>query len=321
MSYNDDYDSDKINFDPLTPMVLDVIGLQYIYGANLSTNSGDSIFSLSIQNTYQTIWDPSGNDTVEVSTGSEAWVINLPEYVGAHSIGTAFLKSEISLLSPKNLYWLMGDIENAVGSQYDDIITGNSLNNYFTGGGGSDLLDGRAGIDYANYSGTLSDYSISIEGDKTFVSNIDSIDELVNIERIATDNGHLALDIEGSAGQAYRLYKAALDRSPDTTGLGYWINAMDSGTSLNGVAKAFLLSAEFENLYDQHSSNDTFINVLYNNVLDRGPDESGFRYWQNTLASGIDTRSGVLIGFSESIENKDNLISLVSNGIAYDLWV
>jgi hypothetical protein len=133
MSYKDDYDYNRVDFDPSTPMVLDVIGLQYLYGSNLSTNAGDTTFALSKQSTYVTIWDPSGNDTIDARSSSGAWVINLPEYVGAHSIGDASPKSEAHLSSPLNFYWLMGDIENAVGSQYNDIITGNSLNNKLTG--------------------------------------------------------------------------------------------------------------------------------------------------------------------------------------------
>lgn len=111
-----------------------------------------------------------------------------------------------------------------------------------------------------------------------------------------------------------------MNRSPDEKGLGYWIDTMDSGASINSVSNAFLLSEEFMDLYGQNSSADTFISALYNNVLDRSPDDSGFLYWQNVLSSAIDTRSGVLIGFSESIENKDNVLSLISNGISYDLW-
>jgi hypothetical protein len=36
---------------------------------------------------------------------------------------------------------------------------------------------------------------ISTQGPKTFISNFNGLDELVNMERIATDNGHLALDM------------------------------------------------------------------------------------------------------------------------------
>jgi hypothetical protein len=39
----------------------------------------------------------------------------------------------------------------------------------------------------------------------------------------------VALDVDGAAGQAYRLYQAAFDRAPDKNGLGYWINGWIDG--------------------------------------------------------------------------------------------
>jgi serralysin len=41
----------------------------------------------------------------------------------------------------------------------------------------------------------------------------------------------VAIDIDGTAGQLYRLYSAALGREPDEVGMGYWISRMDNGTS------------------------------------------------------------------------------------------
>jgi len=68
-------------------------------------------------------------------------------------------------------------------------------------------------------------------------------------ERVNFSDGSLALDINGDAGQAYRLYQAALDRTPDAVGLGYWISALDGGTSLNTAAADFIASSEFQQLY------------------------------------------------------------------------
>ena len=44
--------------------------------------------------------------------------------------------------------------------------------------------------------------------------------------------------------------------------------------------------------------------VLYKNVLDREADTSGLNYWLGQLNSGAETRYEVLLGFSESAENK-----------------
>ena len=46
------------------------------------------------------------------------------------------------------------------------------------------------------------------------------------------------------------------------------------------------------------------MNNLYKNVLGRDADTSGLNYWLGQLSSGTETRYEVLLGFSESLENK-----------------
>ena len=41
------------------------------------------------------------------------------------------------------------------------------------------------------------------------------------------------------------------------------------------------------------------------NVLGRLPDSNGLNYWIGQLNSGTETRYEVLLGFSESAENKE----------------
>ena len=48
MSYNDTASLNLISWDPATPMILDVLALQYLYGKNLNTNAGDSISRLGV---------------------------------------------------------------------------------------------------------------------------------------------------------------------------------------------------------------------------------------------------------------------------------
>ena len=46
------------------------------------------------------------------------------------------------------------------------------------------------------------------------------------------------------------------------------------------------------------------MNTLYKNVLSRDADSGGLNYWLGQLNSGTETRYEVLLGFSESTENK-----------------
>jgi cyclophilin family peptidyl-prolyl cis-trans isomerase len=129
------------------------------------------------------------------------------------------------------------------------------------------------------------------------------------------------LDTDGSAGQAYRIYKAAFDRAPDTGGLGYWIAQMDQGMGVVEVAARFIDSSEFRELYGQNPSNAEFLTKVYSNVLDRMPDTAGLDWWVNEMKTNPSkTWQKVLADFSESSENQTNVAAFIANGIPYDPW-
>lgn len=138
--------------------------------------------------------------------------------------------------------------------------------------------------------------------------------------RISYEDISLAFDISGNAGQAYRIYKAAFDRVPDQPGLGYWINDLDNGAFIKDVAGGFMASTEFKSLYGANPTDQQFISLLYKNVLGRELDEPGLNYWIQDLARG-ETRASLLVNFSESQENQDNVAELIGNGIAFIPWV
>jgi len=319
MSYNDSYNWNLVAYDPATPMILDVLALQYLYGKNLSTNAGDTLFSLSVTNSYSTLWDASGNDTVSANGSNISWTISLPYLTLSKLVdtktGIAVPTSDIALPNPKTLYWLAGDIENAQGGNGDDFITGNSLNNMLKGGLGNDNIDGGDGLDYALYDNPKSSFTVSKTSTGYTVKGLEGTDTLKNIERIQFSNETLALDINNTAGQAYRVYQAAFNRTPDNGGLKYWIGLMDGGYSLAGVASGFIASAEFQKLYGTNPTNDLFVSKLYDNVLHRTPDAGGYKYWVNLLNTGGIDKVSALVNFSESNENQAGVIGVIQNGI------
>lgn len=136
------------------------------------------------------------------------------------------------------------------------------------------------------------------------------------IERLEFQDGVLALDLDGIAGQAYRIYQAAFDRDPDIAGLSYWIKSMDGGESLLEVATGFLNSVEFAAVYGSDASNETFIAKLYENILGREGEAAGLDYWEQQLTSGWN-RAQVLASFSESGENVTGVAPAIADGIWY----
>ena len=103
----------------------------------------------------------------------------------------------------------------------------------------------------------------------------------------------------------FRLYNAAFKRLPDPVGLKYWIYNYSSGINDERVvASSFLISDEFKQRYGENVSNAKYVETLYTNVLGRNYDQEGYDYWLGNLNSGLETRYELLLGFSESAENK-----------------
>ncbi|WP_192805172.1 DUF4214 domain-containing protein [Noviherbaspirillum aerium] len=139
------------------------------------------------------------------------------------------------------------------------------------------------------------------------------------VTRLHFSDGVVALDLDGNAGQAYRLYQAAFNRKPDLEGLGYWIRMMDTGAvrTLNDVAHHFYHSEEFRRIYGTAPSYPDLITRYYRNALQREPDAGGFAYWLDILNRRILTPAQVLAAFSESPENKSRVLSDITNGFVY----
>ncbi len=139
------------------------------------------------------------------------------------------------------------------------------------------------------------------------------------MERINYEDGILRVDIDGNAGEVYRLYQAAFDRTPDQDGLEYWIDERDGGSTMTQIANNFILSDEFQDLYGDPDtvSNEAFLTLVYQNVLNRTPDQAGYAYWIAELERGFG-RDALLASFSESDENIANVAPAISNGIFFE---
>ena len=227
------------------------------------------------------------------------------------------LNEKITVLSSVSYINNQGGMSNLVFSS--DLSFANiSFDETITGSVGNDVLNGGAGLDTAVYAGKRSNYTLT-KGASTYnvtdKTGVDGADTLTNIERLQFSDLTVALDISGTAGQAYRIYQAAFNRTPDNAGLKYWIGMMDGGTNLPSVASGFIASAEFKTLYGANPTNDQFVSKLYNNVLGRAPDEGGFNYWVGLLNNKQIDMTSTLVNFSESTENKAAVIGVIQNGI------
>lgn len=144
------------------------------------------------------------------------------------------------------------------------------------------------------------------------VASAEGLDDISGQKGIFKPNLINEFNVGQNSGRVYRIYQAAFNREPDEAGLQYWIDSMNyRGLSLRDVSNGFIGSDEFKSLYGVSPSNEQFITKLYANVLHRLPDQGGYNYWLSLLSSGAIDKTDALIHFSESPENKVNVINKI----------
>ena len=187
MSYNDT-DFDLVRYNPATPMVLDVLALQHLYGVDQTTNSGNTQWTATGNSMYQTWFDPAGVNSIVIDDSLRGWDIQLPDEplseVNPQPIGWLNTKTQSGEI-PDSFYWLIGSFDGITGSPSEDQITGNASNNELNGGGGDDRIDGGSGddrFDWAPDQRGGNDTFLGGPGDDFYVLNSsgDSVLELEN---------------------------------------------------------------------------------------------------------------------------------------------
>jgi serralysin len=171
-----------------TYMMADIAAFQAMYGANFSTNSGNSTYSWDpltgemringvgqgqpgANRIFMTVWDGGGSDTYDFSDYANGVTVNLTP--GGYSITSATQKvnlgdGRIAIGNVFNALQYQGDtrslIENAIGGNGNDRLVGNGAANLLQGGAGNDILEGGAGSDILE-GGTGSDTLSGGDGD------------------------------------------------------------------------------------------------------------------------------------------------------------
>ena len=156
---------------PQTLMMYDIAAVQHMYGANFTTNAGDSVYSwapdsglvtingvtqnVAVPNRiFMTVWDGGGNDTYDLSryNGNVAIDLRPGQWSTTSSVQRVNLgDGQVARGNIANALLYQGDtrslIENAVGGSGNDTLTGNEANNRLDGGRGADLMTGGDGND------------------------------------------------------------------------------------------------------------------------------------------------------------------------------
>jgi Ca2+-binding RTX toxin-like protein len=223
-----------------TPLIDDIGALQRLYGANMTTRTGDTVYGFNstadrdwfaaskdgiARPVIFCVWDAGGNDTLDFSGYSDIQLIdlnaerfsNVGGYIGNVSIATNVV------------------IENAIGGSGDDSLIGNSADNRLegragndslsggagndtlVGGVGDDRLDGGAGLDIASYAEVKSDLTLDLTLSTAQSMGSAGRDTLISIEGIIGGSGNDSL--KGGAEDNYFEGGAGNDRLDGGDGL------------------------------------------------------------------------------------------------------
>ncbi len=265
-------DAMGFTFNPTTPMLLDILAIQSIYGANYSYNSGNTTYSFNDnpgQHYFQTIWDGGGNNTISYSGNTSSSIDLRPGY-GSY-VGNpvyAYTATNPTAYNVKNLWIAYGthidtatttgtgnntltannDGDTLIGGAGNDTLIGGTGNDTFSGGGGNNTITGGGGVDTAEFSNALSTYTIipsTSVTDATGTTTLNQIDYLKFSDKTIY-NGPALTNASGSLTNAANIDALYIAFTGDAAGNSVY------GTNLNytdpvALAKQFTTSAGLTN--------------------------------------------------------------------------
>ncbi|MBY5359431.1 RTX toxin, partial [Rhizobium leguminosarum] len=304
----DDESGAKYEHDgaPQSFMMLDIAALQEMYGADYTTNSGDTVYrwnpnqgityvngvaaiTPAANRIFATIWDGGGTDTYDLSAYTTGLRIDLR--AGGYSV---FSQSQLAYLGggPNNGYArgnifnallyhgnVASLIENVKAGSGNDTITGNEADNTLWGNAGNDTLNGLSGND------TL----IGGTGNDTYIVD--------NVADVVTEGLNEGTDLIKTALSSYALTNIVNVENLTFIGTGAF-----TGTG-SGLANTITGGAGNDKL-DGGAGNDTLIGGAGNDLY---VVDASFDFVFESANKGTDTVQTALSSYTLS-NNVENLI-------------
>lgn len=196
--------------------------------------------------------------------------------------------------------------DTLIGGIGADTISGGAGDDVLTGAAGDDLLDGGTGFDTAAYAGIRSAYSIVKTNAGLAVTDkngAEGRDLLMSIEQLKFSDQSLSLEYS-DAVQA--LYVGYFGRAADLGALASFqsqLSTLGAPRSLLELETQYSQNAALRALIDSFGASDestalysggdtrAFVKGIYQNMLNREPDEAGWSFWAAAIDSGALTRA------------------------------
>ncbi|MFA4952243.1 M10 family metallopeptidase C-terminal domain-containing protein, partial [Brevundimonas sp.] len=252
------------------PQLDDISAVQRLYGANMTTRTGDTTYGFnsnagqvwfsatsSASTLIFAVWDAGGVDTFDFSGYTSNSTIDLRQ-ASFSSVGGMVGNVSIALGAV---------IENAIGGAGNDTIRGNSADNRITGGGGNDTIDGGLGSDTVVFSGARSSYTITWNGQVGTVTGPGGTVTIRNVEFLVFSDQTIAAAPTGGLIVAGDI----TDETVNGTALADTIAGLGGDDTLNGLDGDDTLEGGSGNdILNGGLGNDLLIGGIGNDALNGG---------------------------------------------------
>ena len=286
-----------------TPLPLDIIAAQTIYGANTTTHAGNTTHSLLDDGLLRTIYDVSGTDTLDASNIDKGITLRLAQgnSTTVDTLSTVYIAVNTV-------------IENAIGTFFNDTIYGEKGDNTLQGWSGNDLIFGGLGDDLIfgqdgndELQGGLGDDNLQGGDGADLMAGQDGNDRLFGQSGNDQLQGGAGLDIfKGGSGNDTLYGGSGIDQAYFTSNrsnftqstVGEVTTFIDNlgfeGTDqLTSIERAYFtdyyvnLTVKNESAVSNIASSDLQqLQELYVAFFNRVPDADGLEYWIGQFNSG-----------------------------------
>jgi len=272
---------------------------------------------------YLNNWIPTPLITYNEGTYATGDIFNMMLRVYTPNISTTIKNGEAVLVDSNGNQWIIPKVFKADGTANVTQLVNGSIgpDATFVNSARADNFKAGTGINTVLYQGKFDQYTI-----KQTVANIAKVtdtkssteDSLENFSRLDFSDTNIALDVGAgqNAGIVFRVYKAALGRTPDANGASNWLNALDKKLSSTSFTNAIINSSEFSARNGSSLTDGQFIDLLYKNALGRSASSTEAQPWINALANGM-TKAQITYTIAESGESVSVNAKLIGQGLKY----
>ncbi len=278
------------------PLLDDIAAAQRLYGANLETRTGDTVygfnstaerpwFSADLDGAIPVfaVWDAGGADTFDFSGYSGSQVIDLRQGGFSSVVGGG---GNVSIA-------VGAVIENAIGGAGDDQIYGNSGDNRLTPGAGHNRVDGGLGVDTVVFAGPQSAYTVTWSGPDCFVSGPEGSSRVRNVEFLAFSDG----TIEITAPGGLRVNGDITDDIAHGSAFSDTINGSDGDDHIYGLeGHDQLVGGRGNDFIDGGADNDTIYVDQGDDTLIGGDGEDILELESSRTGVVLDLEAGTMTG-------------------------